>query len=429
MSNNGFSDDSRSYWRRRDVLRAAAALPAASSWLAAANELPAPKSVAAIVTAYYRNSHADVIVSRLLQGYSLLDDGERPNLRLASLYVDQLHKADSSRDLGKKYNVPIYDSIPAALQCGGDKLAVDGVLLVAEHGTYPTSAIGSTVYPKRRFFEELLRAYDASDRVAPVFVDKHLADNWPDAKWLYDAARQRGIELMAGSSLPQTWRRPPVDPPRNSAVREIMVLSYHTLDAYGFHAIEAMQAIAERRDGGETGVRAVECLTGPAAWKAADARRFDPRLFEAAFARLAHPTADLAAIRERVPEPTLFRIEYADGLLAHVFTLNGAVGEWTAAWRYADDRIESTLFWVQEERPLGHFTHLLRGLEHMFHTGKGAWPVERTLLSSGLLAFLLESKARGGVRRETPELALKYACDWDWRDPPAAPPGRPLDRQ
>ena len=57
------------------------------------------------------------------------------------------------------------------------------MLLVAEHGEYPKSKTGQTVYPKRRLFSQVLDGFDRSGRVVPVFIDKHLADNWPDAKW------------------------------------------------------------------------------------------------------------------------------------------------------------------------------------------------------------------------------------------------------
>ena len=110
-----------------------------------------PKNVAAIVTEYRHNSHADVIVGRLLQTYTLDDKGERPNLKLVSLYLDQVPENDTGKKWSKKYGVPIHKTIRGALTLGGDKLSVDGVLLVAEHGDYPKNAFGSQAFPKRRF--------------------------------------------------------------------------------------------------------------------------------------------------------------------------------------------------------------------------------------------------------------------------------------
>jgi hypothetical protein len=189
-----------------------------------------------------------------------------------------------------------------------------------------------------------------------------------------------------------------------------------------------VQALAERRKGGETGVKSVECLVDQAVWDAAERGIYDPRLLEAALARVRLP----AAIKEKkladfVSNPVLFVIDYADGLRANIFTLNGAVGEWSAAWRYDDDSVESTLFFTQEARPFMHFTNLVQGIDEMMQTGKPAWPVERTLLTSGTLDALLISKKDKSRRLETPWLTFSYQCPWNWKPPP--PPDRPIDQQ
>lgn len=387
-----------------------------------------PKQVAALVTIYSHNSHADVIVSRLLEGYTLNGEGERPALRLASLYVDQFPANDKSRKLAEQYGFKIYDKPADALTLGGDKLAVDGVLLVAEHGDYPISATGQTVYPKRRLFEQVAAVFRASGRAVPVFCDKHLADNWQDARWIYDTANELGAPLMAGSSLPVTWRYPPADVERGAKLDQIVGVSYHTLDTYGFHGLEMLQALAERRSGGESGVRAVECLEGKAVWDAAG-RLYDRALFDAALDRLRDRRGGGKPLAEIVSEPVLFHIEYADGLKTNLLTLNGAVAEWAAAWRYADQRVDSTLFWTQEARPVMHFTYLVKGIDSLFQTGRPTWPVERTLLTSGTLNALMTSKLQGGKRLDTPYLLIRYQTDWNWRQPPDPPPGRPFTEQ
>ena len=390
---------------------------------------PAPKNLAAVTTVWYHNSHADLIAGRLFLTHTMDGKGERPNLRLASLYTDQVPKNDISRKWAAEYKFPIVPTVRQALTLGDERLAVDGVLLLAEMGTYPESETGQIVYPKRAFFSEIVNVFRASGRVVPVFVDKHLADNWRDAKWLYDTARAEGIPLMAGSSIPVLWRYPPTDVPRDAALKEIVAISYHTLDAYGFHGLEMVQCLAERRAGGETGIRRVRCLVDDAVWQATDQGLFDGRLLQAALDRCQRPGPRGAEMRAKVPHPVLWIMEYADGLRASVLTLNGAVGEWAAAWRDEAGRTDSTLFWTQEERPLAHFTHQLKGIERMMHTGKPAWPVERTLLTSGALDALLISKTRGGLPVETPYLEFSYRSDWNWQQPPPPPTGRPLQEQ
>src|SRR3954451_4565467 len=183
--------------------------------------------------------------------------GRDSPLKLASLYTDQKPPNDISRLLAASHRFPVKSSISDSLTLGTGKLAVDGVLLVAEHGNYPFSATGNHQYPKRRFWDETVKVFRESGRVVPVFIDKHLSDNWIDAKAIYDTARELKIPLMAGSSVPGTWRYPPADVVRDARVAEIVALTYGSTDAYGFHGLEAVQSLAEQRQGGETGVRSV----------------------------------------------------------------------------------------------------------------------------------------------------------------------------
>lgn len=385
--------------------------------------------IAGITTEYRANSHADVILGRLIETDTLDGRGTPSSLQLVSLYTDQTPPSDTSRALAAKHGFAIFEDVAGALTLGTDRLAVDGVILVAEHGRYPKSETGQTIYPKRRLFGEIVKVFEDTGRVVPVFCDKHLADNWQDAKWLYDTAKRMDIPLMAGSSLPVLWRVPPVDVPRGAKLKEIVAVSYHTLDAYGFHALEMVQCLAERRAGGETGVRSVQCLTGDAVWQSGRDGVFDRQLFDACLSRLRErPLLAGKTLEQRVREPVLFVINYQDGLRANVLTLNGAVAEWAVAWRYADEeqRIDSTLFWTQESRPYHHFNYLVRGIEKMMHTGRPTWPIERTLLTSGMLDALLISKKSGGQPLETPHLKIRYQTDWNWTQPPPPTIGRPL---
>lgn len=377
--------------------------------------------IAGIATVVRKNSHADVIIGRLLRGYSLNDQQPRPALRLTSLFVDQIPKSDLSREWAATFGFPIANSVPGTLTSEANTLIVDGVLLVAEHGDYERSATGNKQFPKRRLFGEVAKAFEAAGRSVPVFSDKHLADNWTDAKWIYDRAKDLKVPLMAGSSLPVLWRYPPVDTRRDSKIEEIVAVSYGSLDAYGFHALEMVQCLVERRTGGETGVRSVQCLTGDAVWKARQAGRFSLQLYEATVDRL--PVKRWInrskTLEESVREPVLWLVEYRDGLKASILTLNGAATSWTAAWKYAGEtKVESTEFRVQEERPFGHFTFLVQGFEKMVETGKPTWPVERTLLTSGILDALLTSKLNGGEKLATPWLDVRYTSDYEWKQPP-----------
>ncbi|NIP96992.1 MAG: hypothetical protein GWO24_27590, partial [Akkermansiaceae bacterium] len=242
--------------------------------------------VAGITTIYHHNSHSDVILTPLLKTDTLDGNGQRPPLQLASLYVDQVRDNDLSRRFAREHSVPLAESVTASLTGNDGKLAVDGVLLVGEHGDYPRSDTGQVMYPKRRLFGEIADLFRRTGEAVPVFCDKHLADNWTDAKWLYDTARELEIPLMAGSSLPVLWRYPEADVRRGARLKEVVAVSYGSLDAYGFHALEMVQSLVERRAGGETGVARVQCLTGKAAWEAGRNGVYDRSLLEAALSRL-----------------------------------------------------------------------------------------------------------------------------------------------
>ncbi len=396
---------------------------------AAADNTRIPR-VAAIVTSYFHNSHADIIVSRLLQTDTLDGKGRTPRLKLVSLYTDQVPENDSSRRLAKQYGFPIYDTIAEALTLGTGELAVDGVLLVAEHGKYPLSAKGQILYPKRRFFAETAAVIERSGRAVPVFSDKHFGRRLGRGPVDLRSGREAQDSATGRLDAAAHLAHPPADVPPGAKLTQMMALNFGPLEAYGYHALEMVQCLAERRAGGSVGVKSVQCLSGKAVWESGQPPPYDPRLLAALLARLQdRPIPPGKKLAELVREPVLFEVEYRDGLKAHVLTANDAIAEWTAAWQLADGTIDSTVFWTQEARPLSHFTYLVEGIEHFMATGKAPWPVERTLLVTGMLNALMASKQAGGQRIETPQLDFEYRSDWTWREPPAPAAGRPLPEQ
>ncbi len=416
----------------------------ATTWLFASAhaEEPLPAAgekiplIAAITTAYYHNSHADILVSRLLEGDMLDGQGRFPKLKLASLYIDQIEQQqaafrDAGRALAEKHQVPLYKTVTDALTLGTGRLAVDGVLLIAEHGVYPLAPDGQIQYPKRRLWSEVVKVFDENGRGVPVFNDKHLADTWADAIWIYDASRRLKFPLMAGSSLPVTWRFPAIEIQPDRPIAEVVVLNYGPIETYGFHALEAMQCLIEKRRGGETGVRAVRYLEGQAAWDAIKPGAIDREILDHVLGKLrSRPWPDGKTPEEIVKDPpVLFQLEFRDGLKASLLTLDWHVADWAVAWRYADTRqIESTVFWTQEARPLMHFAYLLGGIEQMMHTGEPPWPVERTLLTTGVLDALFSARS-SGAWQAMPHLDIAYQTAWKFQQPLDPPPGRPLDGQ
>ena len=363
--------------------------------------------VAAVITVWRHNSHADVILGRLLEPEAW---GHRAPfaLKLVSLYADQFPaEGDLCRAMCRKHEVPTFPTIREALGLGSRRLAVRGVLIIGEHGAYPINARGQWLYPRRRLFEGVIEAFRSLGDRVPIFSDKHLSYEWLFARWMYDVARHEGIPLMAGSSLPVTWRRPELSLPIGSELDGAIAMGYADLDAYGFHALETLQCMVERRQHGETGVTAVRCISRDEVWKTFQADPQTRGLFESLLRIRRGPDTSIQP-RTITPDDALFQIDYRDGLKATVGMLNGFGEIFGFAARRPSGTggtTDAAVFALQDEKEFGHFGYLLRAVEHMMATGRPSYPVERTLLTGGVLSALLQSRAEGGRRIPTPQLA------------------------
>jgi len=193
---------------------------------------------------------------RFLDGYGWNGVHHRPEMDLVSLYVDQVGANDLSRERAKRHPaMKLCPTIAEALTLGTGKLAVDGVVLVGEHGDYPKNEKGQTKYPRYEFFEQIVDVFRKSGKSVPVFNDKHLSWNWEWARKMYDTSRELGFAFMAGSSLPVTWRTPSIEMPMGARIREALSVCYGGVDSYDFHGLETIQCMVERRRGGEVGVK------------------------------------------------------------------------------------------------------------------------------------------------------------------------------
>ena len=280
--------------------------------------------LAAIVTEYRPFSHADVIVGRLLKGYTFGVEPYAPRTQVVSMHVDQTPQADLSRVMSAHFGYRIEPTIERALSQDGSSLDVDGVVIIGEHGNYPHNEKGQHMYPRRQFFEETVRAFEKCGRSVPVFNDKHLGYAWEDARWMYDQSRALDFPLMAGSSLPTTWRRPDLEIELEEELDDALVVAYGGVESYGFHALETLQCMIERRRGGESGVRGVTCLEGQAVWTAAHEGRWSRELLDVALG--CSDRSYNGSPEDRCPQPIAFLIEHSDGFRSAVLLINGYVG-------------------------------------------------------------------------------------------------------
>jgi hypothetical protein len=380
--------------------------------------------IAVILSVYQPGSHADVWITALLEGY---DNGQprTPRLEIVSMYTDQVPANDMSRAMSAKHGFKIFSTIPEALTMGTGRLAVDGVLLMVEQGKYPVNEKGQILYPRHEFFRQVMDVYRQSHRAVPLFCDKHLSYDWTKAKWMYDQSRELEFPFMAGSSIPLTWRQPALELELGTPVEKAVVAAYGPKEPYGFHALETLQCMVERRTGGEKGIAAVQCIEGPAVWKWTGSNDWSRPLLNAALERVENRVP--GAPEENTPKPILFLLEYTDGLRAAVYLLNDYIKDWTfAAKVQGRSEIASTKCWSRMLKPWSHATGLTYQIEELYLTRRPGIPVERTLLTTGALAALMDSSFEGARRLETPHLKISYRAPKEslfntGRIPPADP--------
>ncbi|HWY85932.1 MAG TPA: hypothetical protein VNX28_04365 [Gemmataceae bacterium] len=407
---------------RRDFVGAMSA-GIALTQAAAQDTAPQRRRLAVVTTEWRDRSHAWHMAERFLHGYPSEGKWHRPPFDVVAAYVDQTPRNDLSRQRAKEFGFTIYPTIAETLRRGGKTLAVDAVLIIGEHGNYPNNKYGQRQYPRYEFFRQVVEVFRKDGRTTPVFNDKHLSWNWDWAKEMVETARKMNFAFLAGSSLPVTWRMPSLELPYGADTQEMMCMAMGQVDSYDFHALELLQCMAERRRGGERGVSALQALRGNAVWKALaagswQAGGWDPRLFEACLSRsqtLAQPATfshrfpTVGQMREWVKSPVAYRIEYADGLKATMLLMNGLVGDFTFAARLKEKAEPfSTLFYLPPNPNVTYSAALMARAEETFLTGKAPYPIERTLLTTGLVAAAMESLATGQKRMDTPHLAIRY---------------------
>src|SRR2546426_3088383 len=405
---------------RRKFLAGLGAAPA----ILRAQGRPARPKLAAICTAYFKYSHSQHIVDRFLEGYGWNGTHHHPAMDLISIYIDQIGANDVSKSRLQQFpNMKLYPSIAEALTLGGSSLAVDGVILVGEHGRYPRNEKGQTMYPRYEFFQEIVKVFKDSGRSVPVFNDKHLSWKWEWAKEMYDTSRRMGFPFMAGSSLPVTWRTPSLEMPLGSRVREAMCVCHGGVDSYDFHGLETIQCMVERRRGGESGVKWLQAYRGDKFWQAHQEGVWPKDLMEAALCRshtlrpsregFNHNFPSEDDMRRLVRNPVAYRYEHTDGLKCTMLLMSGLIEDFNFA-AHIEGRPE--IFSTQMYLPMppartslaNFFSPLVNNFEKVYLTGKATYPVERTLLTTGLTAAGVESLYRNQVRYDTPHLAIEY---------------------
>ena len=402
----------------------------ASASLLCANVLPASrasaqtdtkrKKIAFLGTTVFRHSHAQHFLDRFSIGYAMGGRWVEPLTKLASVYIEQFNENDIGKERIEKYGLQSFSSVKDALTLGGKDLAVDGVVIIGEHGNYPKNEKGQTLYPRYKWFKEIVSVFEQSGRSVPVFNDKHLSTDWDECLEMVADSKRLCFPFYAGSSLPVTWRLPSIDMPYDTPLAESVCVAYGGLDSYDFHALETAQCMSERRRGGEVGIRSVQSLRDEECWNAIASRDSTSRLVVSALCRShnlpvenGYPTDRITIDWARGALPSIYGyfIEHLDGFRTAIFMTE------IRDFNYAGLRSDTDeIIGCQMMLPMpgsnattaDFFNPLTMHVDEMIVTGKTTYPIERTLLTSGMVIAGVESLHKSGAVIATPTMAIAY---------------------
>jgi len=367
----------------------------------------------AVLVSYwaFTRSHADWIVNKLIDGYWWDGAYTESRVEVVSVYIHQLEASGLGQKVCKAKNIPIFKTVGEAVTLGGKELAVDGVVIVAEHGEYATDLKGHWLLPRWWIFQQVIQVFEQSKRSVPIFNDKHLSYNWDDAKWMFDKSRELNFPLTGGSSIPVYYRKPEIELDIDTPIKNSIVVGGTGDEGAIFHAIDVLQAFVERRKGGESGVKTIQSIRGPESWKWVERNQWASKLLDS----VAKSFDFKPGYFQESPQTNICVIEYNDGTKAAVIGGRG-VG-WTYAGEIAgknEPTIISMLGWAGPYDQYHASNAQPHWITEMMLTKKEPFNAERLLLSTGITNFYMESNWEGskysavGRRLETPALNIKY---------------------
>jgi hypothetical protein len=389
--------------------------------------MPARLRLAVVSTVYFPYSHSDVIVSRWLDPLSTdkafgwpAPGHNKPCADIVSMYIAQFPENDIGREKAKRYHVSLFPTVRGTLTLGGDNLAVDGVLLIGEHGDYPYNELSQQMYPRRELFDEIVAVFRATGRSVPIFSDKHLSYDAVSAKHMVRTARTLNFPLMAGSSVSVAGVIDPWAMPENAPLDEAVGIFFGGYESYGYHSIDFLQSLVVRRANGETGVESVTAYYGDSFWEAEKAGVWAAGLREAALEQARNRAPGHYRSNLQGPEPpqpfggkwpAAFCFTHRDGLRSTHLMLDGHVRDWAVAVREKSGSVHagcSRCSITGKASFYAHFAALNAKIEEFMRTGKSPFPVEHYLLGTLAIGAAVHALAQPGEPLATPDLALPY---------------------
>lgn len=400
------------FTRRRFLASAAAMTVGAGAAPAVGVGSPARRPIAVLGTVYRPLSCLYHLAGRFLHG--AVRDGRSwlPDHFIQSLWVEQSPENDLSRGICKKFGIQRARSIPDALLRGG-KLAVNGVLIVAEHGNYPRNDRGQVLYPRAAMFRQVVAAFQTAGATAPVFVARQLSHRFEEAVEMVETAAKHAIPLMAGSAFSSIRTTPPRSAVGDSPIGDLLMAGCGPLESFGFDAMEWMHSMLARSFGRCPGIVSVRCRSGSDVWAAGDRGEWAwPLLHEA----LAHAqSANLGDVRDNVGSiampgmpatpPIGITVEFANGTRGTGLLLNGHLQENVAALQHQDGRRFSCRIDTSPTPGLHHLNDHVAEIDQFVLRGQSPRPIAADLMCTGALERIMQSHAEADCKVITTELA------------------------
>ena len=412
MINNQFES-----FTRREMLGVTGIAGLAALTDIAAGAVPQPAQArprVACLVSYWGapRSHADWIINKLIDGYWWHGAHTESRVDVASIYLHQHDISELAHRVAQAKDIPIFRTVANALTLGGNELAVDGVVIVGEHGDYPTDLKGRWLLPRWWLYNQMIRVFERSNRSVPVFNDKHLSYCWNETKWMFDKSRELNFPLTGGSSIPLYYRRPEIELDINTPIKNSIVIGGASDEGGIFHCIDVLQSFVEMRKGGETGVKSVQAIRGGAeTWKWVERNPWVGNLLDSVAKRFELQPG----IFQENANANICIVEYNDGTNAAIVAGRG-VG-WTYAGEIEGQNEPTIISMLGWPGPFDQY-HASNAQPHwiteLMVTKKEPFNAERLLLSSGITNHYIDSSWENGRfsavgrRIETPFMSVSY---------------------
>jgi len=369
--------------------------------------------IAVITTVWFPLSHADVIVTRWVKPFPTDENcgWSKPHSKIASAYIEQKPHNDIGMSFCVDKGIFLAESIADALTLGTGRLAVDGVLLIGEHGDYPDNEFGQKLYPRKRLFDAIVKVFHTTGKSVPVFNDKHFSWNFKESGEMLETATRLGFALYGGSSLPHCPNLPELKLDQQE-ISAAVALFHGSPEAYGYHSMEFVQALIEKRRDGEKGIRRVRSLKEHAAQDVILSGEISRDLLMQALINQGYPDdeAIIPFIMQRVEGTLVFQLEHLDGVIVSHLLLPKFVSNWAVSIGLRTKEVRACQVDPGRGSPdfFQNFAFLNARLESFFQTGVPPTSPLRTHLVTGMLEASLHALKAGGEWLETPHLTISY---------------------